>query len=161
MMFESDSVPFFFLSPSPQIIQTSTRICRALVFYFSQRPSFPPDVREGDLLLWVLSLLRALQQRTWGDGSRALLQLVLLIFSFVHHQDGVGPTALHNLSQRGICDLRSVAATPTALVGPRERCEVARLHHRPSHRRADQAADRGAASHGAARGGGRERGEVE
>ena len=64
------------LSPSLQIIQTSTRICRALVFYFSQRPSFPPDVREGDLLLWVLSLLRALQQRTWGDGSRVLLQLV-------------------------------------------------------------------------------------
>lgn len=75
MMFESDSVPLLLL-PSPQIIQTSTRICRALVFYFSQRPSFPPDVREGDLLLWVLSLLRALQRRTWGDGSRALLQLV-------------------------------------------------------------------------------------
>ena len=73
----------------------------------------------------------------------------------------MGPTALHNLSQRGICDLRSVAATPTALVGPRERCEVARLHHRPSHRRADQAADRRAAPHGAARGGGRERGSVE
>lgn len=78
MMFESDSVSPLFLSLYSQIIQTSTRICRAIVFYFSQRPSFPPSIREGDLLLWVLSLLRALQQRTWGDGNRALLQLVRL-----------------------------------------------------------------------------------
>ena len=31
---------------------------------------------KARLLLWTHRLLRALQQRTWGDGERVLLQLV-------------------------------------------------------------------------------------
>ena len=35
-----------------------------------------PIRRKAQLLLWTHSLLRALQQRTWGEGARVLLQLV-------------------------------------------------------------------------------------
>ena len=35
-----------------------------------------PIRRKAQLLLWTHRLLRALQQRTWGEGARVLLQLV-------------------------------------------------------------------------------------
>ena len=35
-----------------------------------------PSRRKAQLLLWTHRLLRALQQRTWGEGARVLLQLV-------------------------------------------------------------------------------------
>lgn len=70
------------------------RICKAILFYLEQntdtvyRPNprfLPPEhtdstplpiTNKPQLLLWAHTLLRALQQRTWGDGERALLQLV-------------------------------------------------------------------------------------
>ena len=78
MMFESDSV-WNGIWYHSQIIQTSIRICRAIIFYLSQHPAFPKSVREGDLLFWTLSLIRAMQQRTWGEGNRVLLQLVCVL----------------------------------------------------------------------------------
>ena len=39
-------------------------------------PELAPIRRKAQLLLWTHRLLRALQQRTWGEGARVLLQLV-------------------------------------------------------------------------------------
>ena len=73
-------------------MQTAVRICKATLFYLEQNadtayrpnPRFltpestdaTPITNKPQLLLWTHTLLRALQQRTWGEGERALLQLV-------------------------------------------------------------------------------------
>lgn len=87
-------------------MQIAARVCKAILFFLEQDQAtqYRPDPRflsaasilrsasnpyssdtntemapirgKAQLLLWTHRLLRALQQRTWGEGARVLLQLV-------------------------------------------------------------------------------------
>ena len=77
------------------MLQTAIRICKAILFYLShnQSTTFRPCQQFSEqsletetpqsitntalLLLWTHQLVRALTQKTWGDGPNVLLQLVI------------------------------------------------------------------------------------
>lgn len=111
------------------MLQTAVRICKAILFYLSHNQSLTfrpcqqfseqsldtdkpqPITNTAVLLLWTHRLIRSLTQKTWGDGSNVLLQLV--IHSHMSDaQEGIGPTALHNLEQGQLTTFDAIIRTP-------------------------------------------------
>lgn len=94
-----------------QILQTYLRICKATLFYLTQNQNsqyqdsktleFLPITNKPSLLQWTHQFIRALTKKTWGDEGRELIQFVFFN-ELLDDQDGIGPSALANLSQHHI-----------------------------------------------------------